>query len=89
MNDDRGGRLAKVRVELLTIPGCHLCGRAREALTALAERLGEPWVERDLTETGAADPLWWEQVPLVLVDGTVACYWRVDEAAVLAALGRG
>lgn len=77
------------RLVLVTAPGCHLCGRAREALDALARRRGIDWAERDLAHVGAPDPLWWEQVPLILVDGAVVCYWRVDEAAVTAALDRG
>ena len=39
-------------------------------------------------ELGAPDPMWWEQVPLVLVEGQVVCYWDVDESAVVAALER-
>jgi len=58
---------AAARLELVTIPDCRLCDRAREALTRLAEQRGQVWAERDLTELGAPDPMWWEQVPLVLV----------------------
>jgi len=79
---------AAARLELVTIPDCRLCDRAREALTRLAEQRGQVWAERDLTELGAPDPMWWEQVPLVLVEGQVVCYWDVDEAAVVAALER-
>ena len=45
-------------------------------------------VEHDLTELGATEAIWWEQVPLVLVDGAAVCCWRVDAAAVVAALER-
>lgn len=79
---------AAARLELVTIPDCHLCDQARTALADLARRRGEVWRERDLTEHGAPEEIWWEQVPLVLVDGAVACYWRYDEAAVVSALDR-
>lgn len=78
----------QARLVLVTIPDCHLCDQARTGLEALSARTGEPWREWDLTEEGAPEEIWWEQVPLVLVDGAVACYWRLDEPAVLAALQR-
>ncbi|QQS01434.1 MAG: glutaredoxin family protein [Austwickia sp.] len=79
---------SSLRLEIVTIPDCHLCDQARAALADLARRRGEAWVERDLTEQPAREEIWWEQVPLVLVDGQVVCYWRFDEAAVAAALDR-
>lgn len=79
---------ATARLVLLTIPDCHLCDRARAEVAAIAAGRGLAWVEHDLTELGATEAIWWEQVPLVLVDGAVVCYWRVDAAAVVAALER-
>ena len=75
-----------VRIELVTAPGCHLCGPARRAVERLAREYAVGWTERDLSRDGAPHEIWWEQIPLVLVDGQVVCYWRVDEAAVRAAL---
>lgn len=76
----------EARVVLVTAPGCHLCGAARTVVRETAERLGVAWREDDLTTLGAPDPLWWEQIPLVLVDGRVVAYWRVRPQDLEAAL---
>ncbi|MBW3084785.1 hypothetical protein KEM60_00974 [Austwickia sp. TVS 96-490-7B] len=71
--------MSKPRVLLVTIPDCHLCDRARETLTAVAHQEDICWHERDLTRTGADDPHWWDEVPLILIDGVVRCRLRIDE----------
>ncbi|WP_116112521.1 glutaredoxin family protein [Austwickia chelonae] len=76
------------RLVVVTIPDCHLCDLAREAVEKMAFRAGIPWSEKDLTETGAPDPAWWDEVPLVLVDDAVVCRLRVDEDLLGAALER-
>ena len=67
--------------------GCHLCDDAREVVGRVAADLGVGWEERDIT--GSADDLrrHGEWIPVVLVDGRQHTYWRVDEAALRAALG--
>lgn len=76
------------RLRLLTIPDCHLCDQAREVVRRVAGEAGVAWVEDDLTQVGALDPLWWEQVPVVLLDGRVISFWRVEEARLREELDR-
>ncbi|SEW32173.1 Glutaredoxin-like domain [Austwickia chelonae] len=76
------------RVVLMSIPDCHLCDLAREVVREVAGTAGVGWSECDLTESGAADPAWWDEVPLVLVDDVVVCRLRVDESLLREALAR-
>lgn len=78
----------EVRLTLVSLPDCHLCEIAREQLGALAAEIGEQWREIDLTVDGAPQDEWWEQVPLVLVDGEPVCRWRVDQDALRERLRR-
>ena len=72
------------RIRLLTRPGCHLCEVAKEAL----ERIGEPWVEVDITADPALEEEYSDRIPVVLLDGREHGYWRVEEERLRRDLGR-
>lgn len=78
-----------VRVVLLDREGCHLCDEARPVVLAAASAAGTGVERLDVD----ADPLlraaWGEQVPVVVVDGTVVARYRVDAAALRRALRPG
>jgi hypothetical protein len=42
--------------------------------------------EQDITRDAALYDRYWEQIPVVLVDGEQHTFWRVDEARLRAAL---
>lgn len=63
------------RLTLLTKPGCPACDEAREHLRGIAAELGEEWDERD----AAADPEFWDRLPVLLLDGREHSFWTVDE----------
>jgi glutaredoxin len=63
------------RIQLMTRPGCHLCEVAVEALG----RIGEPWVEVDISTDPALDEEYGDRIPVVLLDGKEHGYWRVEE----------
>lgn len=48
--------------------------------------LGVPWEERDITEDSHLHDLYWEQIPVVLVDGEQHTFWRVNEERLRKAL---
>ncbi|MFD4577830.1 glutaredoxin family protein [Streptomyces sp. NPDC058417] len=66
-------------VTLIGKPGCHLCDDARTVVETVCADLGVPWERKDITEDPALHDLYWEQVPVVLVDGEQHTFWRVDE----------
>ncbi|MFL6179936.1 MAG: glutaredoxin family protein [Actinomycetes bacterium] len=68
------------RITLLTKPGCHLCDEARSVIEKVAADTGTTWKEVDITGSPELTELWWDQIPVTLVDGVQHDYWRVDEA---------
>jgi hypothetical protein len=73
-------------ITLLGKPGCHLCDDARTVIERVAAELGEPWEERDITLSAEDTRLYWEQIPVTLVDGVQHDFWRVDEDRLRTAL---
>jgi predicted thioredoxin/glutaredoxin len=72
-----------VRLELVTRKGCHLCD---EALASLQE-LGVTPLLRDVDEDARLFRLYDWRVPVLLVDGQVACEGRIGREDLRAALG--
>jgi predicted thioredoxin/glutaredoxin len=71
-----------VRLELVTRKGCHLCD---EALASLQE-LGVVPLLRDVDEDETLFRLYDWRVPVLLVDGRVACEGRISREDLRAAL---
>jgi hypothetical protein len=79
--------VAEDRVLLVGKPGCHLCDDARTVVAEVCAAAGVPWAEVSiLDEPGLAD-LYAEQIPVVIVDGQMHDFWRVDAERLRAALG--
>ena len=74
------------RVVVLSKPGCHLCEDACRDVARIAEELGVTWTERDISEDTVLMARWAEYVPVVMVDGEVHGWFRVDESRLRAAL---
>jgi hypothetical protein len=74
------------RITLLTKPGCHLCGPAREVIARVAADLDIPWVELSILDDPELNAAYWEQIPVTLVDGVQHDFWRVDESRLRRAL---
>ncbi|MFJ4647364.1 glutaredoxin family protein [Streptomyces bobili] len=66
-------------VTLIGKPGCHLCDDAQEVIEKVCGDLGVPWEKRDITKDAGLHALYWEQIPVVLVDGEQHTFWRVNE----------
>ena len=71
---------------LITKPGCHLCNLARQVIERVTDDLGVRGQEQSILDIDEPDPVWFEQVPITLVDGRQHDYWRVDETRLRAAL---
>ncbi|MFD0316553.1 glutaredoxin family protein [Streptomyces flavalbus] len=65
-------------VTLVRKPGCHLCDDAQAVVEKVCGDLGVPWEEKDITQDQALHDAYWEQIPVVLVDGEQHTFWRVD-----------
>jgi hypothetical protein len=73
-------------ITLLGKPGCHLCDEAREVIARVAADVGVDWEERDITLSEEDTRLYWDQIPVTLIDGVQHDFWRVDERRLRAAL---
>ena len=79
---DPAGRM----VTLIGKPGCHLCDDAQEVIEAVCAETGASWEKKDITQDEALYKEYWEQIPVVLVDGEQHTFWRVDPARLKGAL---
>jgi hypothetical protein len=74
---------------LIGKPDCHLCEVARDVVEAVVAELPEDAVivdERSILEDPALYELWWEKIPVVLIDGALHAHWRVSPDRLRAAL---
>ncbi|GAB3272936.1 glutaredoxin family protein [Kineosporia babensis] len=76
------------RITLIGKPGCHLCDDARLIVKKIADETGTEWKELSILEHPDLAETYWEQIPVVLVDGAQHTYWRVDEDRLRTALTR-
>jgi hypothetical protein len=65
-------------------PGCHLCDDARDVVTGVLggldpARAGEVTLEeRSILDDRALADRYAEEIPVLLIDGRVHNYWRID-----------
>ncbi len=55
-------------------------------IARVAAELGEPWEERDITLSEQDTRMYWDQIPVTLIDGVQHDFWRVDETRLRRAL---
>ncbi|MZD09019.1 glutaredoxin family protein [Streptomyces sp. SID5785] len=93
---DRSDRSAKSRrekkdprervVTLIGKPGCHLCDDAQAVIEKVCAEVGASWEKKDIEQDAELHRLYWEQIPVVLVDGAQHDFWRVQEERLRRAL---
>ena len=66
-------------VTLIGKPGCHLCDDAQIVIEKVCGELGVRWEQKDITQDEDLHREYWEQIPVVLVDGAQHTFWRVNE----------
>lgn len=79
-----------VRLTLLSKPGCHLCDTAREVLAEVVAGLGDgasiAVEELSILDDAELNARYWDEIPVVLIDGVVHNIWRIDPERLRAAL---
>ena len=78
--------MSGTRVTLIGKPGCHLCDEARYVIAQVAGELGVGWEERNILDDPVLHERFWEQIPVILVDGAPHDFWRVSPDRLRAAL---
>jgi hypothetical protein len=74
-------------VTLIGKPDCHLCEDARAVVLQLSEELGFAVEELNINEDKELFRMYWEQIPVTLIDGKQHDFWKVDPARLRKALG--
>jgi hypothetical protein len=66
-------------VTLIRKPGCHLCDDAQLVIEKVCADLGVPWEQKSIDDDPQLHDQYWEQIPVVLIDGDQHTFWRVNE----------
>lgn len=74
-------------VTLIGKPDCHLCEDAEAVVEEVCGELGTPWEKKDITQDEELYRAYWEQIPVVLIDGEQHDFWRVNPQRLRTALG--
>ena len=79
-------------VTLIGRDGCHLCDVARGVIDHVLADLPDDQAdavtveELSIQDDPALSELWWEKIPVVLIDGEFHAHWRVSADRLRAAL---
>ncbi len=66
-------------IEIVGKADCHLCAEAELVLSRVCAEFGLDYQRRSIeTDPNLAD-LYWEKIPVILIDGQVFDFWRVNE----------
>ncbi|MFM6974434.1 MAG: glutaredoxin family protein [Agromyces sp.] len=75
---------------LIGRPGCHLCDDAREIVTSVAAAFPTLVVtERSIDDDAELRAKYADEIPVVLINGRMHAYWRVDPDRLRSALELG
>ncbi|TFD83755.1 glutaredoxin family protein [Cryobacterium lactosi] len=85
--------MSTAHLTLIGKPGCHLCDDARAVVNTVLEQLGtEPGApevaleEKSILDDPALHELYVEDIPVLLINGLVHNYWRIDPVRLHTAL---
>ena len=85
--------MATASLTLIGKPGCHLCDDARTVVTRvigdLSTRADAPHVTLDevsILDDAALHDTYAEEIPVLLINGRVHNYWRIDPVRLTTAL---
>jgi hypothetical protein len=82
-----------IRLTLIGKPGCHLCDDARDLVQAVMVEVAAsdaaPSISLDelsILDDEALAERYGEEIPVLLIDGRMHAYWRVDPVRLKTAL---
>lgn len=87
--------MASVELTLIGKPGCHLCDDARTVISDVlydltadaASAAGQVTVtERSILDDSELNERFAEEIPVLLINGKVHTYWRVDPSRLRTAI---
>ncbi|TAL43275.1 MAG: glutaredoxin family protein [Salinibacterium sp.] len=82
--------MSSARLTLIGKPECHLCDDARDALASAIDELGARGSvvveELSILDDPALNERYWDEIPVVLLNGKVHTIWRVEPDRLKAAI---
>jgi len=85
--------MANIQLTLIGKPGCHLCDDARDLVTTVMQKIAEERAdavitleERSILDDAELHALYVEDIPVLLINGKVHNYWRIDPLRLRTAL---
>ena len=81
--------MSEITLTLIGKPGCHLCEDAEAVVVTVVETLPElPIQVEELRIEDDKDLFdsYWDQIPVLLINGKVHNYWRIDPERLTTAL---
>lgn len=73
-----------ITLTLIGKPDCHLCDVASEIVDTVVAELPDAAAEQiEIVEASIVDDpalyeLWWDKIPVVLIDGELHAHWRLS-----------
>lgn len=74
------------RVTIIGKPDCHLCADAQAIVASVCAEVGADFEVLSISEDPELADKYWEQIPVILVDGVQHDFWRVDPVRLRSAL---
>lgn len=82
--------MASTRLTLIGKPECHLCDDARDVICSVLADLdaGDSITldEVSILDDAELNARYWDEIPVLMIDGAVHTIWRVDASRLRAAL---
>lgn len=82
-----------IKLTLIGKPGCHLCDDAREAIDGVLFEFRQAnsdveviVEEQNILDDEALKLKYADEIPVLLIDGKMHNYWRIDEERLMRAL---
>lgn len=85
--------MPSAHLTLIGKPGCHLCDDARDLVGSVVAKLATndsaptiTFEERSILDDAELQELYLEDIPVLLINGRVHNYWRIDPVRLRTAL---
>ena len=80
----------KIELTLIGKPGCHLCDDAEAVVVEVLSEFGDAvsLTKQNILDDDALLARYSEEIPVLLIDGKVHNYWRIDPERLRSALSR-
>ncbi|AWR22248.1 glutaredoxin family protein [Aurantimicrobium photophilum] len=81
--------MSEITLTLIGKPGCHLCDDAEAVVATVVKALPEQNIaveELSIEDDKELFDSYWDQIPVLLINGKVHNYWRIDPERLTTAL---